>query len=238
MSGMRDTPQRGRFVFERIFAERPLNSGVIAANDDEIAGDAAPSGAALEKARRDGFEQGAIHGRDIAFKEAIAAAQQSLETKTAETLSQIELRLGEAMQAQNEAFAAVATDGGRMLHAILERLLPELVRRNEVEEIVGVVRLGLSIACNDPVLEVRVAPNLADRIRQLGERAAKSAGFAGRLDVSGDPEIAPGAVRVRWLHGSAARDPQETLSAIQRLLGSHLAIEAALDPKTQQGDPT
>ena len=227
MSQIHGTSKRDRFVFERVFAERPLNSGLLT----DVAGPEAEAGghsdAMLEKARREGFEQGAIHGREAAFKEAIAAAQQSLEKKASETLSGIEAQIGEMLQAQNNAFASLVTDGERILQTIIQRLMPELARRGEIDEILGVVRLGLSIACNDPMLEVRVAPVLVDRVKAMSERAAKSASFAGRIEIQGDPDLAPGATRVRWTHGSAARDPQAAFATIEAILNSHLGIETA-----------
>lgn len=248
MSQVRGTQQRGRFVFERVFSERPLNSGALAAAAAEDAGNAGGhSEAALEKARREGFEQGAIHGRDAAFKEAIAAAQQSIETKAAETLTAIESQIGEMLQLQSNVFSSLVTDGERLLQTIMQRLMPELVRRGEIDEILGVVRLGMSIACNDPVLEVRVAPVLVERVKAMSERAAAGANFAGRIDVAADADLAPGATRVRWTHGSAMRDPQATQATIKSILNSHLGVEAAAadtpaataiadDQNGQQGD--
>jgi flagellar biosynthesis/type III secretory pathway protein FliH len=227
MSRMPGASKRDRFIFERVFAERPLNSGLMAAAAGEEPGTGGHSDAMLERARREGFEQGAVHGREAAFKEAIAAAQQSLEKKAAETLSSIETQIGEMLQAQSATFGSLITDGERILHTIIQRLMPELARRGEIDEIIGVVRLGMSIACNDPVLEVRVAPPLVDRVKAMSERAAKSANFPGRIEIEGDSDLAPGATRVRWTHGSAARDPYAALATIEAILNSHLGIETA-----------
>jgi flagellar biosynthesis/type III secretory pathway protein FliH len=229
MSQVRGSSSRGRFVFDRVFSERPLNSGLLTTTpQEEGTASGANTAAMLERARREGFEQGLVHGRDAAFKEAIAAAQQSIETKAAETLTAIEAQIGEMLNLQSQAFTSLVSDGERLLQTIVQRMMPELARRGEIDEIVGVIRLGMSIACNDPVLEVRVAPALVDRVKVMGERAAKGANFSGRIDIDADPDLAPGATRVRWTHGSAARDPQATLDTIQGILSSHFGVEAAL----------
>jgi flagellar biosynthesis/type III secretory pathway protein FliH len=229
MSQTRGTTSRGRFVLDRVFDERPLNSGLLSSASPEQSSAASVNTAAmLERARREGFEQGLVHGRDAAFKEAIAAAQQSIESKSSETLSAIETQIGQMLNLQSQAFTSLVADGERLLQTIVQRMMPELARRGEVDEIVGVLRLGMSIACNDPVLELRVAPSLVDRVKILSERAAKGANFSGRIDIDADPDLAPGATRVRWTHGSAARDPQATLATIQGILNSHFGLEAAL----------
>jgi flagellar biosynthesis/type III secretory pathway protein FliH len=229
MSQVRGNSSRGRFVFDRVFAERPLNSGLLAsASPEEGQSASANTAAMLERARREGFEQGLVHGRDAAFKEAIVAAQQSIETKAAETLGAIEAQIGEMLNLQSQTFTSLVGDGERLLQTMVQRVMPELARRGEIDEIVGVIRLGMTIACNDPVLEVRVAPGLVDRVKLLSERAAKGANFSGRIDIEADPDLAPGATRVRWTHGSAARDPQATLATIHGILNSHFGLEAAL----------
>jgi flagellar biosynthesis/type III secretory pathway protein FliH len=246
MSQFQGTSKRDRFILERVFAERPLNSGILNAVAAQEGAAGGHSDAMLEKARREGFEQGAVHGREAAFKEAIAAAQQSLEKKSAESLASIEAQIGAMLQAQSNTFASLITDGERILHAIIQRLMPELARRGEIDEVIGVVRLGMSIACNDPVLQVRVAPTLVERVKTLGERAAKGANFPGRIEIEGDPDLAPGATHVRWTHGSAARDPDAALAAVEAILNSHLGIETAFaemaaggsarDQNNQQGE--
>src|SRR5262245_63124855 len=111
-------------------------------------------------------------------------------------------------------FESLAHDSERLSGGILDRLLPELVRRGGAEEILGVVRTALAIACNDPVVEVRVPHDVVEGIRPRIARLTRDLNFRGRVDLLGDSYLADGMVRVRWLHGGAQRDPSQMLTEV------------------------
>ena len=122
-------------------------------------------------------------------------------------------------------FDALAQDCERLVHVILDRLLPELVRRGGGEEILGVVKTALSIACNDPVVEVRVPHDVVEGIRPHIARLTRDIGFRGRVDLVGDSYLTDGMVRVRWLHGGAQRDPNQMLAEVSAVIARVLERE-------------
>jgi hypothetical protein len=80
------------------------------------------------------------------------------------------------------------------------------------------VRTALSIACNDPVVEVRVPHDVVEGIRPRIARLTRDLAFRGRVDLLGDSFLADGMVRIRWLHGGAQRDPAQMLAEVSAII--------------------
>jgi hypothetical protein len=115
-------------------------------------------------------------------------------------------------------FTALAQDCERLVHVILDRLLPELVRRGGAEEILGVVPHRADGRLQRPVVEVRVPHDVVEGIRPRIARLTRDLAFRGRVDLHGDSFLSDGMVRVRWLHGGAQRDPDQMLTEVTAII--------------------
>jgi len=220
-----------RFVFDRVFAEKPFNGEMVLPDLN-----AAPTpedntlqftAADIDTARQLGYEEGVRQGREDGRVEGAQAALTEAETRTNAAFTALAEQLTGLGQRQEEMFAALAQDCERLVHVILDRLLPELVRRGGAEEILGVVRAALTIACNDPVVEVRVPHDVVEGIRPRIARLTRDLAFRGRVDLHGDSFLNDGMVRVRWLHGGAQRDPDQMLAEVTGILARVLEREAS-----------
>lgn len=231
MNGTGHFPRASRFVFDRVFAEKPFNSdtvisqlGVTAAPEEE--GPRFTSGD-LDAARQIGFEDGLRQGQEEGRIAGAQAAVSEAEAKVNAAFATLAEQMAALAQRQDEMYDALAQDGERLIHVILDRLLPELVRRGGAEEILGVVRTALAIACNDPVVEVRAPHDIVEAIRPRILRLATDTGFRGRVDLLADSYLTDGMARVRWLHGGAQRDPKQMLAEVQAVVARILEREAA-----------
>jgi flagellar assembly protein FliH len=226
MTNVDPSSRVGRFIFDRVFAERPFNAGVVMNQLDPptIADEPAPQYSAgdMEAARRQGFDEGFHQGREEGRAEGVQMALSEAEAKTNAAFSVLAENLADLARRHEEAYHALAHDCERLMHVILERLLPELVHRGGAEEILGVVRTALSIACNDPVVEVRVPHDVVEGIKPRIVRLARDVGFRGRVDLLGDSYLTEGMVRVRWLHGGAQRDPDQMLTEVSAIVARML----------------
>ena len=210
---MSQSPRTSRFVFDRVFTEKPFNGDMVLAN---LSPSAAPEDNTLQftagdidAARQLGYEDGLRQGREDGRVEGAQSALTEAEVRT------------------NAAFTALAQDCERLVHVILDRLLPELVRRGGGEEILDVVRTALTIACNDPVVEVRVPHDVVESIRPRIARLTRDLAFRGRVDLHGDSFLTDGMVRVRWLHGGAQRDPDQMLTEVTAIIARVLEREGS-----------
>ncbi len=231
MSDMSQARRASRFVFDRVFAEKPYNTdavlsqlGPVGAPDEAAAQYTAGD---IDAARQLGFEDGLRQGREEGHIEGTRAALSEAETKTNAAFAALAEQVSALAAHQDEMFEALAQDCERLVNVILDRLLPELVRRGGAEEIIGVVKTALSIACNDPVVEVRVPHDVVESIRPHIARVTRDIGFRGRVDLLGDSYLTDGMVRVRWLHGGAQRDPNQMLAEVSAVVARIVEREGA-----------
>jgi flagellar biosynthesis/type III secretory pathway protein FliH len=219
---MSQSPRASRFVFDRVFTEEPFNGDMVLANLTPAAApeDNTPqfTAADIDTARQLGYEDGLRQGREDGRVEGAQGALTEAEVRTNAAFTALAEQLTALAQRQEETFTALAQDCERLVHVILDRLLPELVRRGGGEEILGVVRTALTIACNDPVVEVRVPHDVVESIRPRIARLTRDLAFRGRVDLHGDSFLTDGMVRVRWLHGGAQRDPDQMLTEVTAII--------------------
>lgn len=229
MSDMSQSPRASRFVFDRVFTEKPFNGDLVLASLTPAPApeDNTPqfTAADVETARQLGYEDGLRQGREDGRVEGAQAALTEAETRTNAAFAALAEQLTDLAGRHEEMFNALAQDCERLVHVILDRLLPELVRRGGGEEILGVVRTALSIACNDPVVEVRVPHDVVEGIRPRIARLTRDLAFRGRVDLHGDSYLTDGMVRVRWLHGGAQRDPDQMLTEVTTIVARVLERE-------------
>ena len=222
MSDVGHSSRTGRFVFDRVFTEKPFNADMMLANGNAPAApeDNTPkfTAADIEAVRQLGYEDGLRQGGENGRVEGAQAALTGAEARTNAAFSALAEQFTAVTQRHDEMFTALAQDCERLVHVILDRLLPELVRRGGGEEILGVVRTALTIACNDPVVEVRVPHDVVEGIRPRIARLTRDLAFRGRVDLHGDSFLTDGMVRVRWLHGGAQRDPDQMLTEVTAIV--------------------
>jgi flagellar biosynthesis/type III secretory pathway protein FliH len=225
-----NSARANRFVFDRVFAEKPFNSDAVISQLGPVgASEEAPRFTAsdLDTARQMGFEDGLRQGREEGRGDGARAALSEAEANTNAAFATLAEQMTAMSQQQDEMFEALAQDCERLIHVILDRLLPELVRRGGAEEILGVVRTALAIACNDPVVEVRVPHDVIETIRPHIARLTADIGFRGRVDLLADSYLTDGMARARWLHGGAQRDPKQMLAEVTAVVARLLEREAA-----------
>ena len=222
MSGVDQAPQANRFVFDRVFGEKPFNGDATLSRFEppHLAAAETPqySESDLENARQLGYQDGLRQGIEDGRRQGTASALSAAEAQTNAAFAMLAEQLAALAGRQDEMFEALGHDCERLVRVILDRLLPELVRRGGAEEILGVVRTALSIACNDPVVEVRVPHDVVDGIRPRIARLTRDLAFRGRVDLLGDSFLEDGMVRIRWLHGGAQRDPAQMLAEVSAII--------------------
>lgn len=222
MTTMDPASRSSRFVFDRVFAEQPFNGDSLLSDmaSADAADDSRPifTAADLENARQQGIEEGLRQGREEGVAEGKSAAISETEAKVNSAFEALAFELARLVARHDEDYHALAHDCERLIHVVLDRVLPELVRRGGAEEIIGVVRTALSIACNDPVVEVRVPHDVVEGIRPRLVRLTRDVGFRGRVDLTGDSFLTEGMVRVRWLHGGAQRDPNQMQAEVSAII--------------------
>jgi flagellar assembly protein FliH len=193
-------------------------------NDDfgapEKSREKASAAAELEQQVAEAEQRGYRSGFAAAQREIQAAAQAEAERRSATALEQIALAMqtiadgigGVEMRMENEAVDVAV--------AAARKLCAELVAAEPLAEITALVADCFRNLVATPHLAVRINDALYEAARERIELLAKQSGFAGRLVLLADPEIAGGDCKIEWADGGVVLE--------------RAAIEAKIDEQVER----
>jgi len=196
-----------KFLFDMDFGA-PDKTREKAATAAEIAQKVASAEA---RAYRDGFE--------AAQREAKAESDR----RAALALEEIGLAIKGIASRFSGIEARMETEAVDVAVAVARKLCSELIAREPLVEITGLVSDCFSHLVATPHLVVRINDQLYEAARQQIERQATQSGFEGRLVILAEPQIATGDCRIEWADGGVVREREAIEAKINELVGRYLA---------------
>lgn len=196
-----------KFLFDMDFSapdkarERPATPSEIA---QKIA-------SAEARAYRDGYEAGQREAKAESDRRAALALE---EIKVAiqgiaARFSGIETRL--------------ETEAVDVAVAVARKLCSELISREPLGELTGLVSDCFSQLVSTPHLVVRINDSIYEAARDRIERLAKQSGFEGRLVILAEPEIKTGDCKIEWADGGVVLERSAIEAKINELVGRYIA---------------
>lgn len=196
-----------KFLFDMDFSA-PDKSRERPATAIEIAQKIA---AAESRAYRDGHEAGQ--------REAKAESDR----RTALALEEI----GIAIKGIGARFSGIETrmetEAVDVAVAVARKLCSELIAREPLGEIAGLVKDCFAHLVSTPHLVVRINDSLYEAARDRIERLAKQSGFEGRLVILAEPEIETGDCKIEWADGGVVLERAAIDAKINELVGRYIA---------------
>lgn len=192
--------------------------------DDDLA-------AARGEGQKAGFELGAQH------------ALEQIEKSAADALQRIAEHVAHLGATHERAIVNIRADAARLAFNIADRLAAGLIEREPMGEIEKLVGECLERLQAEPRIVIRVAEDLVEPLHERIAQLSTSAGFAGKIVLIGEPQMAIGDCRVEWPDGGAERDMTALLNdveeAVKRYLGLQAETAAALPEAAEppSGDP-
>lgn len=158
----------------------------------------AKQAAALAEAEERGRQRGLAEGRRQAEADTQARLGQAVQ-RLAETAAAL---LGglDARQAETEAEAM------QFATALAEKLAGAALRRQPLAAIAETAAAAFQHLRGVPHLVVRVNEAFVEPVEPIVRRIAGERGYEGRLVILGEPDLAPGDVRLEWADGGIVRD--------------------------------
>ncbi|HZT87300.1 MAG TPA: FliH/SctL family protein [Stellaceae bacterium] len=207
--------QQRKFLFERSFDGDPDDSAEEPASHAAADARNAALAQAIAEAREEGLREGYARGLQETADSAAAREAAALED-LAGALDRL------LTQAEADALAR-ERDAVRLALTAARRIVPVLARTTGFAEIEAVVADSLRRAMDEPRLVLRVSEDWFDAARQRVEPLAREAGFAGRVIVLSDPDLAAGDCRVEWADGGAERNAARLWRDIESAVAQTLA---------------
>ncbi len=196
-----------KFLFDMDFSapdktrERPATPSEIA---QKIA-------SAEARAYRDGY--------DTAQREAKAESDR----RTALALEEIAIGIQGIATRFSGIEIRMETEAVDVAVAVARKLCGELISGEPLVEISRLVSDCFSHLVSTPHLVVRINDSLYEAAHERIERLAKQSGFAGRLVILAEPEIANGDCRIEWADGGVVLERAATEAKINELVGRYMA---------------
>lgn len=171
--------------------------------------------AAVSDAEQLAFKSGFAEGRQEALEQQPSRIASALE-KLAVQIS-LELARSDARALAQEIEAI------ELALELSRKLAGHAINRYPTSAIETAVRECFAEARTAPHVAVRVHESLVEDIKaHLGALAAER-GFAGKLIILGEPEIALGDVRLEWADGGVVRERAVIDRAIEQTIHNHIA---------------
>ena len=203
-----------KFLFDMDFSapdktrERPATPSEIA---QKIA-------SAEARAYRDGY--------DTAQREAKAESDR----RTALALEEIAVGIQGIATRFSGIEIRMETEAVDVAVAVARKLCSELISDEPLVEITGLVSDCFSHLVSTPHLVVRINETLYEAAHERIERLAKQSGFAGRLVILAEPEIATGDCRIEWADGGVVLERAAIEAKISELVGRYMASRDQAGP--------
>ncbi|HWW37110.1 MAG TPA: FliH/SctL family protein [Xanthobacteraceae bacterium] len=191
-----------KFLFDVDFAAGSQREPTITLSDH-----AAKLAEAEAAARQRGYAEGQ-HDAEVENGRRIAS-----------TLERIATGIDHAAGALKAIEARLECEAVEVAVAVARKLAPSLIEREPFAEISALAGGCFRELVAAPHIAVRVNEGLYAAAREKIDEIARAHGFAGRLVVLGEPNIAAGDCRIEWADGGVNRDA----GAADRVIGEAVA---------------
>lgn len=195
-----------KFTFGTDFGEGGRRSGEMeqAAARAELA---AQKAAAREEARVEALAEGFRSGQD--------QARQEIEAQLGALAGQLAQSAERLFAEQAARSAMIEEQAGHLAITLARALAGAALAEKPQAALAGAIRECLGHARQAPHLVLRVNEAAVEMAEELARRLAAEQGFAGRLIVLGEPEIAPGDGRIEWAEGGFVLDSQQIAALVE-----------------------
>jgi flagellar assembly protein FliH len=170
---------------------------------------------AISDSEQRAFSAGHAEGRQEAMDQQPARIAATLE-KLAVALS-LEFARCEAREMAHEINAI------ELALELARKIAGRAIEHYPVTAIESAVQQCFAEARTAPHVAVRVHESLVEDVRTHLGTLASERGFAGKLIILGEPEIAPGDVRLEWADGGVVRERAAIEAAIEKTIHDHIA---------------
>jgi flagellar assembly protein FliH len=161
-----------------------------------------------------------------AYRDGYEAAQREAKVesdrRTALALEEIKLAIQGIAARYSGIEARMETEAVDVAVAVARKLCNELISREPLGEITGLVRDCFSHLVSTPHIVVRINDSLYEATHERIGQLAKQSGFQGRLVILAEPEIETGDCKIEWADGGVVLDRAAIEAKINELVGRYI----------------
>jgi flagellar assembly protein FliH len=206
-----------------------MTAGVKFLFDEDFAAGAKPRAGAVPQSQHDAaVAEAEARGHRNGLAAGRAAAEADTERRLVAALAKAANGIDALAKRLEDIEARLEREAAELAVATAGRLAPSLIEREPFAEIAALVSDCLRHLVSAPHVVVRVADPLYEEACSRLNAIAERSGFAGRLIVLADPDIAVGDCRIEWADGGVTRDRAAVERAIGEAVERYLATRATV----------
>lgn len=176
----------------------------------------------IDEARKQGYDEGILSGRE--------EASSGIENSIGQTLERIAQQLPTIIQAQSAANEQMMANAAEIAVTIMRKLMPTLLERHGAAEIDGLLSDCVSNLIDQPKIRIRVAKDHVAAVEERLESLIAASGFDGRFLVEPDEAMQPTDCRIDWPGGGIEKRSDEVWAQIDAALARFLTQYDQDDP--------
>jgi flagellar assembly protein FliH len=176
----------------------------------------------IDEARKQGFEEGVLSGRE--------EATSGIENSIGQTLERIAQQLPDIIQAQSTANEQMMANAAEIAVTVMRKLMPTLLERHGAAEIDALLSNCVSNLIDQPKIRIRVAADRVATVEERFESLVATSGFDGRFLVEPDEAMQPTDCCIDWPGGGIEKRSDEVWAQIDAALARFLAQYDQDDP--------
>ena len=167
--------------------------------------------------------QAEAHAYRAGFDAAQREAKAEADRRMALALEQIGIAAVTVAQSVGGIENKMETEAVDVAVAVARKLCSELVAREPLTEIMALVHDCFRHLVATPHLVIRINDALYEEAKERIEKQARQSGFAGRLVILAEPDIANGDCKIEWADGGMVLDRASIDVKINELVGRYMA---------------
>ncbi len=183
----------------------------------------------LLSARSEGYADGEAAGR--------GAALAAIEQASQKALAEIAARLGDLGGQIAAIRSQTIGEAVKVVSAAIHKMVPELARRNALNEIERLIRECLQAVYDEPRVVVRAHDSVIAALHGRIDAMAAACGFNGKIVLFGDEQLSEADCRVEWADGGAERNLGEMWKQIDAALARVVEGSGAEAPASDTAQP-
>ena len=176
----------------------------------------------IDEARKQGYEEGVLSGRE--------EATSGIENSIGQTLERIAQQLPAIIQAQSTANEQMMANAAEIAVTVMRKLMPTLLERHGAAEIDALLSNCVSNLIDQPKIRIRVAADRVATVEERFESLVAASGFDGRFVVEPDEAMQPTDCCIDWPGGGIEKRSDEVWAQIDTALARFLAQYDQDDP--------
>lgn len=175
---------------------------------------------------REAHAKALVEAKEAGFRDGQASAKAQAAKAQADALKALQEHTQSLLSAQETGLAKLSQEAAVLAHTVGAHLAEAALANYPEAELTAMLRKAFQDLQSTPHLIVHLPQDHAEATKTALNTLLDETGYAGRLVVKQDPELAAGDVRLVWASGEISRDRKAAEAHLLQLINTYFEVAA------------